>query len=514
VSRRARLRVHWEGEFAGPGSCAQVNVELARRLAGRVKLSLSPWPASASASPAPVDPRLAALVCDPPAGVDVTIRHGSPPRLTPPERGRWVWMQPWEYGSGIPVDWGPLMREQADAVLVFSDWVAGQLVAAGVPADRVHSVPHGVDVERFHPAAAPLALPTRKRLRLLYVGGLTHRKGIDILLRAYRRAFTATDDVALVVRAFDPDGRYTPVALNDFEQDFADAGAPELVVLREHLAPEEMPGLYTACDAFVHPYRAEGFCLPIAEAMACGLPVVTTDRGGASGVAMAETATLLPSYPVYMPVLRLGDRDLTNLPFWREVPESDLVDVLQRLVVGSLDGVADRAARARARVMEMFTWDAAADRLHAVLERLVAQPRRADEPPGSGRGQSPAAAVAAGELCLRRRDLEGAGAAFHRALGLAEAWRDVPQDDDAVIAALAGMGEVAGGVGLPENAYRFHRLALGRRPADVKLRLATATWAARTGRVQEATQNVVGLVGDGVDSERAFEPRTTIDRPR
>jgi glycosyltransferase involved in cell wall biosynthesis len=491
VSPGTRLRVHWEGEFAGTASFALTNVELARRLAGRASLSLAPWPAPGADSPTPPDDMLAALVRDPPADVDVTLTWGSPPRLEPPARGRWAWTVLWDYGSGVPVDWFELMRSRADAVLVFSDWVAAQVRGAGVPPDRVHTMPLGVDVATFHPDAPPLELPTRKRVRLLYVGGLTHRKGVDILLRAYRQAFSAADDVALVIRAFDPGGRYAGVALNGFEADFAGPDAPELVVLRDHLDRAELPGLYTACDALVQPYRAEGFCLPIAEAMACGVPVVTTDRGGASGFATAETATLLPSFPVYMPVLRLGDRALTNLPSWREVREDALVETLLALVAGRLE---DHRERARAHIVNTFTFDATAERLHATLERVATEPRSAPPPPGVFDDGDAAAAVKDGEALLRASDVDGAGAAFHRALALAGAWRDVPTDEEAVVAALAGMGAVAGAVGLAENAYRFHRLAVDRRPTP-GLRVTLASWAAKTGRTQEAGEELGHLVG-------------------
>ena len=73
-------------------------------------------------------------------------------------------------------------------------------LAGGVPADRVHVVPLGVDCRALSPRATPLPVPTRKRFKFLFVGGTIHRKGIDVLLDAWARAFTAADDVCLVIK--------------------------------------------------------------------------------------------------------------------------------------------------------------------------------------------------------------------------------------------------------------------------------------------------------------------------
>jgi hypothetical protein len=98
-------------------------------------------------------------------------------------------VQPWEYGS-IPKGWLEALG-QVDEVWAYTEYVRDCYLAAGVPAERVHVVPLGVDCERFSPQAPPLPLPTKKRFKFLFVGGTIHRKGIDVLLEAYARTFTA-----------------------------------------------------------------------------------------------------------------------------------------------------------------------------------------------------------------------------------------------------------------------------------------------------------------------------------
>ncbi len=75
--------------------------------------------------------------------------------------------------------------ELADLVLVPSRFVAGQLIAHGVPAEKLATLPYGVNLSAFSPRKQ--YSPEKKRLECLYVGQISHRKGIPALLDAARR---------------------------------------------------------------------------------------------------------------------------------------------------------------------------------------------------------------------------------------------------------------------------------------------------------------------------------------
>ena len=163
-------------------------------------------------------------------------------------------------------------------------------------------------------------------MRLLFVGGLIWRKGIDLLLAAYTRAFTARDDVTLVIKSFGARGPYVPQdadaqvrALQD------DPRAPRILHLTEPLADGDMPRLYAACDALVQPFRGEGYGLPIAEAMACGLPAIVPDRGAARDFCGPDTAILVPSRPVPVESATIGGMLVAGRPAVVEVEVADLV---------------------------------------------------------------------------------------------------------------------------------------------------------------------------------------------
>ena len=132
-----------------------------------------------------------------------------------------------------------------------------------------------------------------------------------------------------------------------------------------------MAGLYCACDALVHPFRGEGFGLPIVEAMACGLPVVVTGAGPVLDYATSETAYLIPAER-----RPLGDRIVGGLETigqpWLFEPDVDALVELMKRVVSDREAARSIGAAASEHIREHFTWGRTAEAVERRLRALAA----------------------------------------------------------------------------------------------------------------------------------------------
>lgn len=112
----------------------------------------------------------------------------------------------------------------------------------------------------------------------LHLSSCFPRKGVDVLLEAWGRAFIARDGVKLVIKTF-------PNPHNDVQQQVMDlarrypAHAPIEIVNRD-MERDELIDLFHQADVMVLPTRGEGYNLPALEAMAAGLPLIVTGHGG------------------------------------------------------------------------------------------------------------------------------------------------------------------------------------------------------------------------------------------
>ncbi|MBI4504506.1 MAG: tetratricopeptide repeat protein, partial [Chloroflexi bacterium] len=368
------LAIVWEGGQFVYHSLALVNRELCLgMIAAGQELSLLPTGGEQLGPEA--DPHFAALAARVRAPLgrppDVHLRHGWPPDFVPPPAGRWLMIQPWEYGV-VPHDWVDPIERMLDEVWVPSSYVREAFIAGGVSPERVAVVPNGVDLHRFRPDAAPRALPTERRCKLLFVGGtVLWRKGVDVLLKAYRAAFSRRDDVCLVLKDIGRGRLYSGDIDGLLEAFRRDPAAPELLYLTDTIGEAEMPGLYTACDALVLPFRGEGYGLPVAEALACGRPVVVT-RGGACDDFCPDAAT----YWVPAQRARCELPWATARPAWVLEPDS-------AALAAHLRAVYERPAEARARgqagaahARRSLGWDHAIRAALARLDELRRQPPR------------------------------------------------------------------------------------------------------------------------------------------
>ena len=372
-------RVVIEGCLSGVSSLAGVNRELARALLrrGGIDLSLVDTDGMGLDPAAPgMDGVLAATRRLLPGGPDLVIRQVQPPSFGRPAQGRLVQVLHWEFGP-LPPDWVRMIDASADEVWVASTYVRDWMTDSGVDPARVTVLPLGVDPERFHPGVAPLDLAdTAPGLRFLFVGGLHARKGVDLLLDAYERAFRRDDDVTLVIKDFGPRGPYPPGRLDARVRAMAaSTSGPRVLHLSAPVAEEEMPGLYSACHCLVHPYRGEAYGLTIAEAMACGLPVVIPDRGAARDFTDADTALLVPSRRVELPFGEASSYRMDRHPVVHEVDPADLAAILRGVYEDQVAATVIGACAARA-IRRDHTWErtarVAAERIAHLTGRVPA----------------------------------------------------------------------------------------------------------------------------------------------
>ncbi|MDP1832049.1 MAG: glycosyltransferase [Geothrix sp.] len=378
----ARPVVRWEGSQFLWHSLAHVNRQLCLGLlrAGGVDLSLLPYERDQfDGSKVPAFKPLAACVKKPlSTPAKVHVRHQWPPNFTPPKEGCWVMIQPWEYG-GIPQDWVGPMSQQVDEIWAYTTWVRDRYIESGVPEDRIQVIPLGVDTEIFRPDGPTYPLRTPKTFKFLFLGGTIYRKGMDLLLAAYRTAFTAADDVCLVIKG-QGGGVYRGSDLDQAIRRLqSDPEAPAIEFMVEDLAEPDIASLYRACDAFVMPYRGEGFGLPMAEAMASGLPLIVTGRGAAMDFVHEDCAYLIPSHPVRVP--KVDAFQPSRAGFWLEEPDAEALVSLMRQALAQPEERQAKGARGRSRAEAHLRWDRAVDLLRDRIRVLATRTPRRLQPP-------------------------------------------------------------------------------------------------------------------------------------
>jgi glycosyltransferase involved in cell wall biosynthesis len=171
----------------------------------------------------------------------------------------------------------------ADRVVVVNHAVEELVGRLGVPSQRIVSLSNAVDTQAFSPVAAEKKRAIRERLGLprdkaivLYVGRLHPVKGVDILLQAWARLPEGIRHHAMLLVVGDGPER------SNLLQTIASLELAESVTLTGD--QETTRDYYWASDLFVLPSRSEGQSNALNEAMACGLPVIASNVGGALDV--------------------------------------------------------------------------------------------------------------------------------------------------------------------------------------------------------------------------------------
>lgn len=270
----------------------------------------------------------------------------------------------WE-STHLPDDWfEPLGR--ADRIWTTTAWGKRVFAANGFDAARIDVVPEGVDPALFHPDVPPVNAFPAAPFKFLAIGRWERRKGMAELVQAFDREFGDRDDAVLVLAGLyagrlDLDLGAELRALNLRRPD-------RLKVVPPVDTHRVFAGIYTACDAFVAPSRAEGWGLPVIEAMACGLPTIVTGYSGPTEF-IAEHAWRIEHRlaPVDQPYFTRADGDFG---LWAE-PDWGHLRHLMREVYERRAEARERGRAGSAHVRRAFSWERAAAVAEDRIRRLL-----------------------------------------------------------------------------------------------------------------------------------------------
>jgi glycosyltransferase involved in cell wall biosynthesis len=368
-------RLHWrlEGPFDSSYSLALVNREFARALASLghdVALHSSEGggdfpanPAFLSANPdlQSLNSRASTMAS---SQLQVLSRFMYPPRVHDMDaRINLLHCYGWEE-SLFPADWVEKFNAHLNGITVMSQHVAKLLIDSGV---RVPIAVTGIGVDHWERIQMGEGFTLEaKTFRFLHVSSCFPRKGVEELLRAYGLAFRAHDDVTLVIKTFVNPHNDIHRWLSEIRA--SDATFPDVLVLEEDFSDAQLKSLYLQCQALVAPSRAEGFGLPLAEAMLSGLAVITTAWSGQLDFCTNDTAWLVN----FDFVLAKSHFELSD-SVWAQADVHHLAQTLLQVQRLPEEARLLRANAGRALLLSKFTWQHIAQKAEYAVRRWALQ---------------------------------------------------------------------------------------------------------------------------------------------
>lgn len=224
-----------------------------------------------------------------------------------------------------------------------STWGQKTLIENGIDSSRVAVVPGGVDTKFFVPG-----LPEVRRFRFLSVGKWENRKFTEGLIRAFADEFKNSEDVELYLQVHNP--YITNFSVRAKIEQMKLPGNPNIII-GDPCSIADLKILYQSSNCFVLPTRAEGWGLPILEAMSCGVPAIVTNYS--APVDYIDDQNGFPLQVAKM--VEAHDDDFgIHSGYWAE-PDVAHLRYLMRNAYQNPDLLLEKGQCAR-RTAERFTW--------------------------------------------------------------------------------------------------------------------------------------------------------------
>ncbi|MGE7906609.1 glycosyltransferase family 4 protein [Peribacillus sp. NPDC094092] len=262
--------------------------------------------------------------------------------------------------DSIPKHWVEKCN-QMQKIWVPSTFNKGTFIQSGVQKEKISVIPIGVDTNHFNLNAKPLNLFNTEG-RFVFVSNFewVYRKGYDLLLKAFLEEFTFNDPVALVIKTydgsnFDPNGDKFIKEIKEMINQMKIVNPPMINLITEGLDTESIPSYYGIGNCYIIPTRGEGWNLPALEAMACGLPVITTNWSAHLDFINQQNGYLIPSLGLELiPRFGIPNDDIYNGSRWA-VPSLTDTRKLMRYAVENPKEVQQKGLLARKEVEHQWS---------------------------------------------------------------------------------------------------------------------------------------------------------------
>ena len=168
--------------------------------------------------------------------------------------------------------------KEFDEMWVPSKWQRECTIAQGYDPNKIKVVPEGVDVHTFYPDNTATHPLTKDKFTFFLAGRWDYRKSIKEIIETFIKTFDKGEEVELIVSVDNP---FSNDGLKTTEERLKHYGLEDDRIKILHFPPrEEYIRLLKSCSVFVSCARAEGWNLPLIEAMACGTPSIYSDCSG------------------------------------------------------------------------------------------------------------------------------------------------------------------------------------------------------------------------------------------
>ena len=256
----------------------------------------------------------------------------------------------------------------ADQVWVPSAWGRSVLIENGLDPARCELVPEGVDTDQYHSYAPRVNTPI---LTYLITGKYELRKSIIETVYAWSQEFGNDPDVELVIKTdhfFNREAKY-----NELTKWIGELGLTNVRVIWGSVAAADMADLYQQSHVFVLPSKGEGWGLPLIEAAAVGLPIITTWHSAHTEFLQHIQSSVISVEHDMVPVACQDYQLFYPVPDgnWGEWAQPRVDSIRQALKKSrdSYDYLAKRARENSVIIRKNYSWAQSADRALQTLQK-------------------------------------------------------------------------------------------------------------------------------------------------